>query len=100
MRLASYRNSNWAGCASDRKSTSGCCFGSGSIVVSWFSRKQKSMALSSIEAKYMVANQASYEAIWLSKMLVRLFGQELRPTVIYCDNQSCIKLIENLVFHD
>lgn len=32
-------------------------------------------------------------------MLVGLFGQELRPTVIYCDNQSCIKLIENPVFH-
>ena len=29
-----------------------------------------------------------------------LFGQRLRPTMIYCDNQSCIKLVENPVFHD
>ena len=36
----------------------------------------------------------------LPKMLVGLFGQRLRPTVIYCDNQSCIKLTENPVFHD
>ena len=48
----------------------------------------------------MVASQASCEAIWLRKLLVGLFGRELRPTVIYCDNQSCIKLSENPVFHD
>jgi hypothetical protein len=48
----------------------------------------------------MVASQASCEAIWLRKLLVGLFGQELPPTIIHCDNQSCIKLSENPVFHD
>eukprot|EP00253_Pinus_taeda_P024874 PITA_24874 len=86
-------------CASDRKSTSGCCFGLGSAVVSWFSRKQQ-LALSSAEIEYMAASPASCEAIWLRKMLFGLFGQPLRPSVIYCDNQSCIKLTENPVFHD
>jgi ATP sulfurylase len=33
-------------------------------------------------------------------MLIGLFGVQLRPTVIYCDNQSCIKHSENPVFHD
>eukprot|EP00253_Pinus_taeda_P024614 PITA_24614 len=83
-----------------RKSTSGCCFGLGSAVVSWFSRKQQSVALSSAEAEYMAASLASCEAIWLRKMLFGLFGQPLRPSVIYYDNQSCIKLTENPVFHD
>ena len=68
--------------------------------MSWLSRKQKSVALSSTEAKYMAASQASCEAIWLRKMLVGLFDLELSPTVIHCDNQSCIKLTENPVFHD
>ena len=36
----------------------------------------------------------------MRKILVGLFGQQMDPTVIYCDNQSCIKLFENLVFHD
>ena len=71
-----------------------------STVVSWFCRKQKSVALSSAEDEYMVANQASCEALWLRKFMVDLFGQELRPTIIYCDNQSCIRLSENPVFHD
>ena len=86
MKLAGYTDSDWAGSASDRKSTSGCCFGLGSVIVLCFSRKQKSMALSSVKAKYMAASQASCEGIWPRKMLVGLFGQELRPTVIYCDN--------------
>ena len=56
VRLVGYTDSDWAGCASDRKSTSGCCFGLGSAVVSWFSRKQQSVALSSAEAEYMAAS--------------------------------------------
>eukprot|EP00253_Pinus_taeda_P006546 PITA_06546 len=100
VRLAGYIDSDWAGCSSDRKSTSVHCFGLGSAVVSWFSQKQQSVALSSAEVEYMAANLASCEAIWLRKMLFGLFGQPLRPSVIYCDNQSCIKLMENLVFHD
>ena len=72
----------------------------GSAAVSWFSRKQKSVALSSVDAKYMAASQASCEALWLCKLLVDLFDQEMRPTVIYCDNQSCIQLFDNPVFHD
>jgi hypothetical protein len=67
--------------------------------VSWFSWKKNSMALSSVEAKYMAASQASCEVLWLCKMLVGFFGMQLRPTMIYCDNHSCIKLSENLVFH-
>eukprot|EP00253_Pinus_taeda_P004373 PITA_04373 len=56
VRLAGYIDLDWAGCASDRKSTSGCCFGLGSAVVLWFGRKQKSVALSSSEAEYMDAS--------------------------------------------
>jgi len=36
----------------------------------------------------------------MRKILVGLFGQQVDPTVIYCDNKSCIKLSENPVFHD
>jgi hypothetical protein len=54
--LVGYTDSDWARCVSDRKSTSGCCFGLGSVVVSWFSQKQKSVALSSVEAEYMAAS--------------------------------------------
>ena len=57
IRLVGYRDSDWVGSVADRKSTSGCCFSLGSTAVSWFSRKQKSVALSSAEAVYMAASQ-------------------------------------------
>jgi hypothetical protein len=66
----------------------------------WSSRKQGSIAQSTAEAEYIVASVASREAVWLRKLLSDLFSVELEPTVIHCDNQSCIKLSENPVFHD
>jgi hypothetical protein len=98
--LVGYIDLDWARCASDRESTSGYFFSLGSGLVSWFSQKNKSIALSSTEAEYMEASQANCKVILLRKMLVGLFGQEMPPTVIHCDNQSYIKLFGNLVFHD
>ena len=48
----------------------------------------------------MAASQAACEAIWMWNILVGLFGQMMDPTVIYYDNQSCIKFLENPFFHD
>jgi hypothetical protein len=70
--LVGYIDSYWVGCVADRKHTSGCCFSLGSLLVSWFNRKKKSVALSSVEAEYMVAIQDSCEAIWICK--IGLFG--------------------------
>ena len=58
------------------------------------------MALSSVEEEYMATSQAACEALWMRKILVGLFGSHLDPTVIHCDNQSCIKISVNPVFHD
>jgi hypothetical protein len=55
---------------------------------------QTSVALSTTEAEYIAASVASREAVWLQKLLAGLFDLELEPTLIYCDNQSCVKHIE------
>ena len=91
---------NWERSPSDRRSTSGAIFSVRSVAISWYNRKQRSIALNSAEAEYMVASQATCEVIWMRKILIGLFGQMMDPTVIYCDNQSCIKLSKNLVFHN
>jgi hypothetical protein len=98
--LSGYTDSDWAGSIADRISTSGCCFNLGSAMISWQSRKQSSIALSTAEAEYIAVCYASYEAIWLRKLLTGLFDLEMEATTILCDNQSCIKMTENLVFHD
>ena len=51
-------------------------------------------------AEYIAACAACSDAVWLRKMLLGLFDLQLEVTWIYCSNQSCIKLSENLVFHD
>ena len=100
INLHDYVDSDWAGNATDGKSTSGCCFNLGSGMISWFRRKKYCMELSTAKAEYIVDCLASYEAIWLRKLLYDLFHLELEVTCIFCDNHSCMKLSENLVFHD
>jgi hypothetical protein len=63
VRLVGYTDSDWVGYVSERKSTSGCCFGLGSAFVSWLSQKKKFAALSSAESENIVASQASCEAL-------------------------------------
>jgi hypothetical protein len=69
-------------------------------MVSWCSRKQSCVALSIAEAEYIALSVAVREAVWLHELLVDLFDHEMDSTIIHCDNQSCVKLSENPVFHD
>eukprot|EP00253_Pinus_taeda_P017953 PITA_17953 len=100
VKLQGFTDVDWAESPSDRKSTSGGIFSIGATVVSSYNRKQRSVSLSSAKVEYIVASQVAYEAIWIRKILVGLFGQQMDPTKIYCDNQTCIKLSDNPVFHD
>ena len=88
------------GSAIDRKDTSECCFSMGSSVISWFSRKQSCVALSTAEAEYVAACSGSCEAVWMRKLLFDLFDLQLDATCIHCDIQSRVKLSENPSFHD
>ena len=56
LKLQGFTDLDWAGCSTDRKSTSGCCFSLGSAVISWCSRKQNSVALSTTKVEYMAAS--------------------------------------------
>jgi hypothetical protein len=100
MRLLGYADADWAGSAVDRKSTFGCCSTLGSTMVSWCSRKQSSVALSTTEAKYPALSVAVREAMWLRKLLTDLFNHDVDSTIIHYDNQSCVKLSKNPMFCD
>lgn len=100
MSLVGYTNSDWNGSVEDWKSTFRCFFGLNFVVVSSFSRKQHSFSLSTIEVKYIATCMEVYEEVWLRKLVLGLFGQRLEPTIIHCDNQSCMKLLVNQVHHD
>ena len=69
-------------------------------MISWFSRKQFGIALTMTQDEYIATCSACSEAVCVRKMLTRLFDAEIDVTDIHCDNQSCIKMTENPVFHD
>jgi hypothetical protein len=95
--LSGYTDVDWAGSVSDRKITLGCCFSLGSTMISWQSRKKSIISLITTEVEYIVACSTSCKAIWLQNVV---FDLEMRATLILCDNQSCIKMTENPIFHD
>ncbi|KAJ8883743.1 hypothetical protein PR048_015597 [Dryococelus australis] len=85
--LTRYDDSGW-GIDFDRRSYTGSC------VISWDSRKQRTVALSSTEAEYMALTQGTREAIYLRNVLCRLFKKEY-TLMSYSDSQSALKLAAN-----
>jgi len=83
----------------DRRSTSGYVFLSGGTSISWCSKKQNSVSLSTTEAEYKAAALAAQECIWLQRLANYLYLPITKPTTLFGDNQSALKLTNNLVFH-
>jgi hypothetical protein len=96
--LIEYSDSDYVGCKVDRKSTSGTCRFLGRSLVSWSSKKQTSVALSTAEADYVAAGQCCAQLLWMRQTL-RYFGYNLRKVPLLCDNDSTIRLADNPVEH-
>ncbi|KAG8496025.1 hypothetical protein CXB51_009090 [Gossypium anomalum] len=99
LKLVGYSNSDWAGCIDDMKSTSGYFFTLGLSVFCWCSKKQQTVAQSTVEAEYIAAATAINQAIWLRKLLYDLNEEQLESTEIKVDNQSAVAIAKNPVFH-
>ena len=99
--LVGYSDSDWGGDPATHRSTAGFVFNIGSGAISWSSKRQPTIALSTCEAEYQAQTQAAKEAVWLRSLL-----QDLNPiartpyaTIIYCDNQGAIALAKDPKFH-
>jgi hypothetical protein len=98
--LHGYSDADWAGDHDSRRSTSGYVFMLNGGCVSWRSKKQRSVALSSTEAEYMALSEATQEAVWL-KAFVRELGElsDGDSILVLEDNQGSIALAKNPEFH-
>ncbi|CAL8990056.1 unnamed protein product [Prunus brigantina] len=97
--LIGYCDSDWSGSVDDSKSTSGYAFSFGSGVFAWASVKQNCVALSTAEAEYISASEATTQAIWL-RFVLEDFGElQTEATPLHCDNISAIAITRNPVFH-
>ena len=98
LKLEMYADSDWGG-SEDRKSITGYLALINGAPVSWQSKRQPTVALSSTEAEYMAATQATKEAIWLRQLLSELGHPQNGATVIFEDNNGCIELAKNPIHH-
>ena len=69
-------------------------------MISLFSRNQSFVALSTTKEEYVAACSTSCVEVWLQKLPFDLFDHRLEVTCIFCDNQNCVKLSKNPMFHD
>jgi hypothetical protein len=96
--LIGYTDSDYSGCKVDRKSTSGTCQFLGRSLVSWSSKKQTSIVLSTAEAEYVAAGQCCAQLLWMRQTLQN-FGYNLSTVPLLCDNESAICLADHPVEH-
>ncbi len=96
--LIGYSDADWAGDQDDRRSTTGNVFLLGGGAVSWLSKKQSTVALSTAEAEYVALSQAAQECVWLRRLLSDL-GMDVSPVMILEDNQGAIAIAKNPVDH-
>jgi hypothetical protein len=96
--LIGYSDADWAGCKINRKSTSGTCQFLGRSLVPWASKKQNSVALSTAEAEYIAASHCCAQLLWMRQTL-RDYGYKLTKVPLLCDNESAIRMADNLVEH-
>ena len=99
INLDGYTDADWGSNPVDRKSISGYIFLIGNSPVTWSSKKQQTVALSTMEAEYMAASMATREAMWLRTLLQELGFKLESPTTLNTDNQSAIQFTKNSGFH-
>jgi hypothetical protein len=96
--LIGYSDADWAGCKIDRKSTSRTCQFLGRSLVSWASKKQNSVALSTAEAQYITAGHCCAQLLWMRQTHTD-YDFKLSKVLLLCGNESAIRMADNLVEH-
>jgi hypothetical protein len=96
--LEGFSDADWAS-QPHRCSISGYAFLMGKGVVTWSSKKQSVVALSSTESEYIAQTHAAKELMWLRAFIGELTTPFTEPTVLHCDNQGAIALLKDNKFH-
>jgi hypothetical protein len=96
--LSGYCDVDLAGSVDDRKSTSGGCFFLGNNLISWFSKKQNCVSLSTAEAEYIAAGSSCSQLVWMKQMLTE-YNVTQDIMTLYYDNLSAINISKDPIQH-
>ena len=99
FQLTTYSDTDWANCLDERKSTSGGAFFLGDSLVAWLSKKQSSIALSTIEVEYVATATCCTQVLWMIQALADLEIKYAEPISLHFDNTSAISISKNPVLH-
>jgi hypothetical protein len=97
--LTAYTDANWVGSIGDRKRTSGGAFFLGKCLVSWLSKKQTSISLSTTKDEYIYAASYCTQVIWMKQTLEDLQIKYDHPILMNYANTNVISLSNNFVMH-
>lgn len=97
--LYAFMNADWAACPDNRKETGGYCVFYGKNLICWSSKKQPTIARSSIEIEYKALANATCELLWVQPLLSELGMFLSKPPTFYCDNLGATYLIVNPIMH-
>jgi hypothetical protein len=93
--LQGWVDADWGGCHDTRRSTTGHIFMLGDSAIVWTSRRQATVASSTVEAEYVAVSEAARETVWLRGLLGELGISLKDATPLWCDNQGAIRLARN-----
>ncbi len=94
-KLVGYCDADYAGDHDTRISTTGYVFKLGSGTISWCSKRQSTVSLSTTDAEYRATTMAAQDSTWLIQLMKNLHQPVDYAVPLYCDNQSAIRLAEN-----
>jgi hypothetical protein len=100
MPLVGYTDADWGANDEARRSTSGYAFTLGRGAVSWGSKRQHTVALSSTEAEYLALTRAGKEALWLQRLLGEVDGKTPGAVTVRVDSMGCISMARNPEGHE
>jgi hypothetical protein len=103
INMVVYTDSDWGGDSTDRKSTTGYVVKINGCTVSWGTKKQQTVALSTAEAEYMAISVGIQEVIWMRQFIgeiLKVLNKALdEASTVYCDNQAAVSISTNDVHH-
>lgn len=100
LSLNAYSDADWSTCPFSSRSLSAYCVYLGDNLVSWKTKKQKTVSKSSAEAEYRSMSSTASELVWVEGLMEDLKVNVPKPVLMYCDNRSAEYIAHNPAFHE